>query len=284
MNKFFQRYEKWGFPQEEIKLPKVIRVNTLKITKEDLIKRLTAKKVKLTKIDYLDNGYTFEAAFSASSTPEYLFGYYYIQGAASQLPGQVLLPKPGEIVIDTCAAPGSKTTEIAQYMNNEGMILALDSSHSRLQALVNNIERMGVDNVVVLHKDALYVEDIGIEADAILLDAPCSGNFAIDETWVEKRSFEDFSKKAKLQKQLLEAAWYSLKSGGRILYSTCSLEIEENEEVIEWALDNLPGAELVTIEAKTGATGLTDKTKGCLRMWPAQHKTQGFFMSMLKKQ
>jgi NOL1/NOP2/sun family putative RNA methylase len=280
---FFKRYSEWGYPQEAIELPTVIRINPLRCDETKIVERLRKRGIELEKIPYLLHGYTFKAEFAASSTPEYLLGYYYIQEAASQIPIQVLSPRKGDIVIDMAAAPGSKTTQAAALMQNTGTLLALDASHARLEALRNNIERMGVSCAIVLHKEAQYVDDLPFKADKILLDAPCSGNFTIEENWEKKRSAADFQASATLQKQLLEAAWQTLKGGGRLVYSTCSLEKEEDEDVIEWALAHLAGATLVSIDLKTGSPGLTEKTKGCIRMWPAQHGTQGFFVSLLQK-
>ena len=276
-NKFFQRYAEWGFPQEEVKLPQSIRINTLRISPDELEERMQLKR-----IPFLEHGYFLEGDVRASVTSEYLLGYYYIQEIASQLPVQVLAPEPGMTVIDMAAAPGGKTTQLAQYMQNSGTIIALDSVHTRIRALKNNIERLGIQNVIVVHKDALYAEDLNIQADAILLDAPCSGNFAADADWLEKRSMADFAQMAKLQRDLLDVAWHCLKKGGRLLYSTCSLEKEEDEDVVEWALENLPGARLLPVDGP-GSPGLTEGTKHCMRMWPAQHGTQGFFMALMQK-
>lgn len=281
--RILDRYAQWGFPQEDLpELPTVIRINTLRIDSDVLLERLRNKGVKLTKMPYLVHGYIWDAPFSASSTPEYLFGYYYIQEAASQLPVQVLDPHDG-VVIDMCAAPGSKTTQISQWMSNKGMILALESSHMRLHALANNIERMGCENVVTIHKDARYVEDLDVLADMILLDAPCSGNLCIEKDWCKKRTLADFESSARAQRELFDAAWHTLKPGGRLLYSTCSLEIEEDEQVVEWALAEFTDASLVSIDIPVGSPGLTDATRGCRRLWPMQDGTQGFFMALFEK-
>ena len=279
--RLLERYKQWGYPQEPISLPTVIRVNTLKADEKQLITRLKRRGAKLHKIPYLEHAYTFDADFSAGSTQEYLLGYYYMQEAASQLPVHIL--KPEGVVIDLCAAPGSKTTQLSQYMNNKGVIIACDIHNKRLEKLNNNIERMGCTNVIVQHKDAQFISDYKIEADGILLDAPCSGNFCVEKNWLQQRSEEDFVHMQKTQRKLLKAAVRVLKKGGRLVYSTCSLEKEENEDVVEWALEHVQGLRLLPIDINTGTPGLTQQTKHCLRMWPKQQGTQGFFVALFDK-
>lgn len=282
MNFFLKRYKDLGhdIDPEKISLKQAIRFNTLKLSEQELARRLKKNKIKLTKISFTDFGYYAEAEFSLSSTPEYLQGYYYIQEAASQLPAQVLEPKNNESVLDMCSAPGSKTTQLAQYMQNTGCLVALDSNISRLVALKNNIERCGVKNCLVYHKDSCFVSDIGRKFDRILLDAPCSGNFTTDSNWFDKRNIEGILSLTKVQKTLLKAAVSVLKHDGTLVYSTCSLEPEENEEVLEWVLSNLP-IKLLPITLKLGDSGLTEKTRLCKRFWPEKTGTQGFFIAKI---
>lgn len=284
-NLFLNRYKKWTNQEinpEEIQAKHAIRVNTLKISNDALYKRMSKKKVKLEKIPYLENGYYYASEFSIGSTPEYLLGYYYPQDPASQVPVQILDPKPGDIVLDMAAAPGGKTTQMSAKMQNKGIIIALDIKRDRIQSLNNNIERTGCKNILVYNKDAIYAGDLGITFDKILLDAPCSGNFCIDQEWFSKRNLNDFKDKANIQIKMLKEAYNILKPGGIIVYSTCSLEIEEDEEVIEWAIDNLD-VELMDIGLDIGDHGLTDKTKKTRRFWPNKTGTQGFFIAKLKK-
>jgi NOL1/NOP2/sun family putative RNA methylase len=284
MSFFLKRYHELGhdIEPENIKIKPAIRVNTLKIADSRISPVVRFKKLNLSKIPFLDFGYFADADFALSSAPGYLLGEYYIQEAASQLPVQVLDPKPDEIVLDMCAAPGSKTTQIAQYMRNKGQIIALDNSSSRIGALKNNLERCGVSNCVVYHKDAAHAEDLGIMFDKVLLDAPCSGNFATDTSWFSKRSLEGIKSIAKDQRYLLASAINVLKPSGTLVYSTCSLEPEEDEEVIEWALNN-HDIKLESTGLDVGEPGLTEKTKLCRRLWPEKTGTQGFFIAKIKK-
>jgi len=284
MNMFLKRYKEMGhdIDPEAIDARQSIRVNTLKIDAPTLASRLKKKGVRLKKIPFTDHGYWADSDFALSSTAEYLHGYFYIQEAASQLPVKVLAPKKDDAVLDMAAAPGSKTTQLAQCMNNQGTIVALDSSSTRLTALKNNIERCGVKNTIIYQKDAAHADDLGTTFDSILLDAPCSGNFATDRSWFDKRSIDGIKQQAKVQRELLRAAANVLKPGGTIVYSTCSLEKEEDEDVIAWALDKLD-LKLADTGLKVGESGATPETRLCRRLWPDTDKTQGFFLAKLRK-
>lgn len=268
MNPFLQRYKdlfnKDLSEFKDLKLNQCIRVNTLKIDEQELIKRLEKKSVKLKK--FQDNGYEIiKSDIPLGATPEYLQGYYYLQEKASQYPVKLLDVKGAKLVLDMCAAPGSKTTQLAQDMDNKGVIVAVDIKTKRLQALQNNLQRCSCTNTILYNKDACYIDDFHIEFDKILLDAPCSGNFITDKEWFEKRTLEDIKAKSKEQKQLISAAISVLKAGGELVYSTCSMEPEEDEEVIDFALKEFPDMKLV--EKK--------------RFWPPE--SQGFFVAKLRK-
>jgi len=286
-NFFLERYAAWGFPQNsevDISPQTTIRINTLKTTHKSLLSQmLHGKKIKLDKIDYLPDGFAATAAFNLVSTPQYLQGYFYIQETASQIPAIILDPKPDEIVADLCCAPGSKTTQIAQMMKNAGTLFSVDSNSTRLQKVQNNLERCGVTNCLLIRKDVMYLSDLNQQFDKILLDAPCSGNFVIDIDWFDKRSISGVEENARLQKQLLVSAFDCLKPGGTMVYSTCSLEREENEEVVEHLLAQKTDAQLIPIKFPIGSPGLTEKTSGTLRLWPSLTKTQGFYIAHIRK-
>jgi len=259
---FIERYEKLGWKFKTPKIKQAIRVNTLKISKENLKKRLLAKGVKLSDIKFSKNGLFIESSsFSVGSTEEYLLGYYYIQGAASQIPAEMLDPFSNDLVLDCCAAPGGKSTQISQIMNNKGVIVALDKKSQRLIALKNNIERMGCSNIITYNMDALDVKKLTLKFDKILLDAPCSGNFTQEAGWFEKRDIEGIKGNAENQKNLLSKCFDVLNPGGILVYSTCSLEPEENEENVDWFLKNY---DVKLLEKK--------------RLWPSE-ETQGFFIA-----
>jgi NOL1/NOP2/sun family putative RNA methylase len=290
---FLRRYEELGetFDPETVKLKKVLRVSELKVEREETLSRLKKAGVVLREIPFLDKGYEYEANFSVASTPEYLLGHVYVQEAASQLPVKALDPRPGELVCDMAAAPGSKTTQIADLMKNSGKIIALDSDSRRLIALRNNLERMGVSNVLLYKKDARFLPDFGMKFDRILLDAPCSGNFCIEPEYFEKKNKEGIIDRSKIQRELIKAAVKCLKPGGVLVYSTCSLEPEEDEMVVDWVLGKISDLKIVDVELGVGDSGivnpfgkeLSPKVSKCVRIWPHKTGMQGFFVAKFVK-
>ncbi len=287
------RYSELGvrFDPSKVSVKKALRVNTLKISEAVLVDRLRAKGVSLKKVPFVPFAYWYDASFSLGATPEYLQGYYYLQEVASQIPPLVLDPCPGDFVLDMAAAPGSKTTQLAQLMNNQGVIVALDIDNKRLGSLRNNIERLGVENVVVFKKDARFAPDLKLSFDKVLLDAPCSGNFCVEPDFFSLRSLADFRLQAKRQRELLKSAFSVLKPGGVLVYSTCSLEPEEDELVIDWFLDEFDDVFLEKIDVPLGVPGLTSVFGRSLnpslsltrRFWPHLTGTQGFFIAKLRK-
>ncbi len=295
MNVFLDRYKKLG--QEinpvEIQIPKSIRINTIKIDSQGLLKVFKKEGIAIKKIPYLDFGYEVENTdFSLASSPEYLMGYYYIQELASQIPVQILNPSKNDIVLDMAAAPGGKTTQIAQYMDNKGILVALDNNHSRLMTLRNNLERLGVTNTIIYHKDAEHISDFKILFDKILLDAPCSGNFCIDAGWFNKRDLNNLKTISKVQRQMLHAACDVLKKGGELVYSTCSLEPEEDEMVVDYILKERPELKIRKIHFPLGDDGIVNPfgmrlnplVANAKRFWPNKTKTQGFFIAKFRKE
>lgn len=284
-----KRYAKLGVDFKQVNNVKpTLRINTLKISKKALISRLKKKGVKLQDVLFLKHGFYFESDFSLGATPEYLLGYYYLQEAASQLPPIVLDPKEGELVLDMAAAPGSKTTYLAQLMNNKGKIYACDSNSLRLRSLQNNLERLGVTNTIIFRRDARFIDDLDLSFDKILLDAPCSGNFCVNPNYYIQRTLQDINMMAEKQKQLVKTAFKLLKKEGVLVYSTCSLEPEENEMIVDYALSL--GFKLEDTGLNIGDPGFSEvfglklkdmsKTR---RFWPHKHDTEGFFIAKLRK-
>jgi 16S rRNA C967 or C1407 C5-methylase (RsmB/RsmF family) len=193
----------------------------------------------------------------------------------------------GKTVLDACAAPGGKTTQLADLMGNSGVIVALDIETRRLIALSNQLERCRVKNVVVYENDSREISRFKTRYDRILLDLPCSGNFVTDKGWFGRRTLKDVERNAALQKEILATTEKALKDDGEIVYSTCSLEPEENELNIDWAIRNL-NLRVERVDCY-GSEGLTDvlglhldnSIERCRRIWPGE--TQGFFLCKLKK-
>ncbi len=256
--------------------------------KTSIVKRLEVEGVELEEISFLKNGYWVrKSGFSIGATAEYLLGFYSIQEAAAQIPAALFTGLENQIVLDACAAPGGKTVQLADLMRNTGTIVALDAKKQRLFALANHLERCRVKNTVVYHFDARNSSRLGFRFDRVLLDVPCSGNYATDKEWFCRRTLKDVERNAAVQRQILAQAANVMKDSGEIVYSTCSLEPEENELNIDWAVTalNLRVEEIKCHgeRALTNVFGrqLDSSIANCRRIWP--DPTQGFFVCKLKK-
>ncbi len=295
-DKFVERYSKLtdfeAFRKHSLSYPrKSIRVNTLKISVADLKKRLS-NNWKLTQIPWCKEGFWIEGERrDIGNLPEHVLGYIYVQEAASMIPPIVLQPEPGEIILDMCAAPGSKTTQIAQYMKNEGVLVTNDLTVERLAALAVNVQRMGITNEIITRMPGHRFKEF--EFDRILVDAPCSGTGTINKSikTIEMWNPDMVRRLSANQKQLLVTAFNNLKQGGTIVYSTCTMEPEEDECVVDF-LVNKYGAKVEKIdldikrsEPITEFEGKTysDEVKKCLRIWPQDNGTEGFFVAKLRK-
>jgi NOL1/NOP2/sun family putative RNA methylase len=285
---FVKRYRQLGWRYEPIELKQAIRINSMNAERSEATKRLESRGIQLQQIPFLEDGYWISKSdFSVGATTEYLSGHYSIQEAAAQIPTTLLSEPKDKLVLDACAAPGGKTVQLADLMCNTGAIIALDIEKRRLTALSNHLERCRVKNTIVYHQDARQARRLNLKFDRILLDMPCSGNFASDKEWFNRRTLEDVENNAKLQREILIEAKKVLKEDGEIVYATCSLEPEEDEMNIDWAITNL-SLQTENIDC-CGDKGLTDifgrkldsSVENCRRIWP--RKTQGFFICKLKK-
>ena len=253
----------------------------------ETVKRLASRGVGLEKIPFLERGYWANARFSVGATAEYLLGLYSIQEAAAQIPATLFTNPKGKTVLDACAAPGGKTAQLADLMQNTGAIVALDVERRRLTALANQLERCRVKNTIVYDLDAREASRLNVKFDGILLDAPCSGNFATDRKWFSRRTIKDVEENARGQREILAEAAEVLKDDGEIVYSTCSLEPEEDELNIDWAVRSLglktEKVNCLGIEASTNVFGkeLDRSVENARRIWPGQ--TQGFFICKLTR-
>jgi NOL1/NOP2/sun family putative RNA methylase len=285
---FEDRYARLGWKFEDARHRQAIRTNITNAKSRNIEKMLQAAGVQLEKIPFLKTGYWVRhSKVSAGATTEYLLGFYSIQEAAAQIPATLFTDLKGKTVLDACAAPGGKTVQLADLMENTGVVLALDVRKRRLSALANHLERCHVGNTVVYNLDARKSSQLKIKFDRVLLDAPCSGNFAADRNWFKRRTLKDVERNSRLQRDILAEVTACLCDDGELVYSTCSLEPEENEINMDWAVKHL---NLQIEEAKChGQNGLVEvfgnrldaSVARCRRIWPGE--TQGFFVCKLKK-
>jgi ribosomal RNA methyltransferase Nop2 len=223
--------------------PLVIRTNTLKTTRKSLMEALTQRGVTLEAIDWSKVAIKVTASsVPVGATPEYLAGHYMLQAAASLNPVMALAPLPGERCLDMSSAPGGKTAYMAQLMKNAGMVVANDLKAERQKATIANLHRLGCKNVVYSSADGRKLPSGMRGFDRVLLDAPCSGMGVIsrDQSVKTQRTVKDIERMAHLQKELLVAAVDACnpksKTGGFVVYSTCSVTVQENEAVVDYVL------------------------------------------------
>jgi NOL1/NOP2/sun family putative RNA methylase len=286
---FFQdRYQQLGWTLQEVKLRQAIRINNTNARGKNLIERLAGLGVHLQKIPFLQSGYwVLDSKVSAGATAEYLLGLYSIQEAAAQIPVSLFSDLKGKRVLDCAAAPGGKTVQLADAMENTGAVVALDVDKRRLTALANHLERCHVGNAAVYLLDARQASTLNIKFDRVLVDAPCSGNFASDRDWFRNRTLKDVERNAALQRDILTKAAECLNSHGELVYSTCSLEPEEDELNMDWAVKHLNlQIQEINCYGEKGLTNVFGKqldpsVARCRRMWPGE--TQGFFAAKLKR-
>ncbi len=272
-------------------IPKHVRVNTIKIDEGELVERLRERGFEVEKTEVPFCYEILREPYSVGATPEYLMGYYYAMEKSSCIPPLALDPKPNDVVVDFASSPGGKTTFLAQLMGNRGVLIAVEASKDRIQALIDNVHRMGVLNTAIVHMDARKFYKLGMKVDKILLDAPCSGEGVIHKDRDRKRisGKRDIEFCSKLQRDLVTSALKSLKPGGVLVYSTCSLTPEENELVVQYVLENF---NVRIEEIEWGERALTyipnygelDREIGkCRRFYPHKHKTSGFFVAKIVK-
>ncbi len=278
----------------------VIRVNTLKTTPKSLEKRLSEKGFSLRETKWIDYGFQVDSQgseFSLGATHEYLLGHYYIQSLGSMIPVHILSPQPNDNIIDLCAAPGSKFTQMGQLMKNKGNLIGIDLKPSRINAIISNTNRCGIENAICFNYDAKDIEQIpklNNWANKILLDAPCTGSGIIrkDRSRKSSRTKEDINTLAEIQKSLLSTALKILKPEGFLVYSTCSFHYQENEQVIAEVTSTMDNIEIVEpFITDIGLPGLIEaegkefgyKMLNTRRLYPNLHDTDAFFYCLLKK-
>ena len=268
-----------------------LRINTLKISVEEFLK---ISPFELTPIPWIENGFYYNENDKPAKHPYYFAGLYYIQEPSAMTPANVLPIEDNDVVLDMCAAPGGKSTELGAKLNRTGLLITNDISNSRAKALLKNIEVFGIPNVCLLNEDPVQITDrfIGF-FDKILIDAPCSGEgmFRKDNKLIkawEKNGPEFYSQ---IQKNIILAGADMLKPGGKMLYSTCTFSQLEDEETIKHLIDNRPDMHLLPIKPYEGfAAGICSDEdnekyglRKTVRIFPHKMPGEGHFVALLEK-
>lgn len=264
-------------------LPISIRVNTLKTNIEEVIEELKRQVKWIKRSQVVDTVVKFPGPYNFEKSRLWRQGKIIIQEEAAALASMILDPKSGMIVVDLAAAPGGKTEHIAELMKNKGKIYAFDVNELRIRRMKEILRKTGIRIVKIFLEDGRNAPRIlghGI-ADRVLLDAPCSSDGTLgknpDLRWRLRE--EKVYELCELQKQLLESGWKLLRPGGRLLYCTCSLLKEENEDVIKWFVSRHKDAEIIPLNGPYDEGFLP----GTMRAWPHKHETIGFFYALLEK-
>ena len=269
-----------------------LRVNTNKISVEDFLK---IAPWPLTPVPWIPNGFYYDGdKIQPSKHPYYFAGLYYLQEPSAMTPASRIPVEPGERVLDVCAAPGGKATELGAKLKGEGVLIANDISNSRARGLLKNLELFGIGNMMVISEEpGKLVEYFPEYFDKILIDAPCSGEgmFRKDKKMVkawEEHGPEFFSK---LQRSIITQAAAMLKPGGMILYSTCTFDPLENEKTVEYLLETCPEFKICEMEGYEGfCEGIpkyvedhSEEYRKTVRIFPHKMQGEGHYLALLKK-
>jgi 16S rRNA (cytosine967-C5)-methyltransferase len=264
--------------------PVTVRVNLLRTRPADLAMRWEAAGLRVTACQWAPEGLTVESRGPIQELPGYAEGLFWVQDEASLLVGRLAAPPRGALVVDLCSAPGAKATHLAELMGDRGAVIALDLHQPRLRLVASAASRLGLRSVIPVCADGRRVPDLLREpAAVVVVDAPCSGTGALrrrpDARW--RKQPEQIAALAALQGELLQAAAQVVRPGGRLIYSTCSLEPEENEEVIRQFRQVRPDFVPDLPPLGPGLEG--DEAEGWVRLWPHRHGTDGFFICRLRR-
>lgn len=259
-----------------------VRVNTLRTSQGALEASLSQRGIETARGSVPECLFLTSYRGAITAEPAFQQGLFHVQGEASQLVCAALAPKPGETVIDFCAAPGGKSATLAQYLENRGLLLACDAVESRLSLIEQTFSRLGVACGRVLHNDASVPNEALPQADCVLCDVPCSGlGVLAKKPDIRQKNLEGLSALTELQYRILCTAARSVKPGGRLAYSTCTLNPEENEAVVRRFLQT-EGAGFVLQTPQPCLEGQRE-IDGMITLFPFLAKTDGFFVALLQK-
>ncbi|MEK3963781.1 MULTISPECIES: RsmB/NOP family class I SAM-dependent RNA methyltransferase [Paenibacillus] len=259
-----------------------VRVNTLKISVEKLQALST---LELEPIPWCPTGFYTEDGARPGKHPHYHAGLYYIQEPSAMAPVELLDVQPGDRVLDLCAAPGGKSTQISAKLSGEGLLITNDLHPERTKALAKNLELYGVRNGIVLNESPDHIAAaFPLYFDKILIDAPCSGEgmFRKDEDMVKQWDSGTPAKYAAMQRDILRSAATALAPGGTLVYSTCTFATEENEEIIAEFISEHPQFSVITVGGTGSFAPGFGELSGTARLWPHKVKGEGHFMAVLQ--
>jgi len=266
--------------------PTYIRISTLKGSEENLLRRIEGDGISIEKVQQLKHTYrVIESQKPLMRTRSFRDGLFYIQDKASCLASEVADPKADMTVLDVCAAPGAKTTYLAQLMRNEGIIYSIDYSKRRMKVWKREAKRMGVKIAIPIIADTRKLLPINTYADLVILDPPCTSTGAFSKMPSAKWRLTNRSilSMARVQWEMLNQSAGHVKEGGSLIYSTCSITLEENEMLIEKFLKLHPEFSLINASPRIGLLGLRGQTQ-CQRLYPHIHECNGFFVAKLLRE
>ncbi len=283
----FGREQATAFLEGNLSPPETcIRLNTFRATEEEIAAKLEGEGVRIEKVTPLNHTYrVLSAKTPLNRIDSYRLGFFFIQDKASCFAAEAASPNLGDTVLDVCAAPGAKTTYLAQLMGNKGDIYSLDYSKRRMKIWRQEVGRMWVNIAYPVIADARISLPLKADADVVILDPPCTstGVFAKLPAAKWRLSPKSFQKMAEIQLAMIGNCASKVKPGGFLVYSTCSVTVEENEEVIDRFLQQHPEFKLVDIKPELGLPGLRGFEK-CRRLYPHIHCSNGFFIAKLQRQ
>ena len=266
--------------------PTYIRLNTLKADQNEILQKLAQEGTKVEKVEGLKYAYKVIASKQPlAGITAYKEGLFYIQDKASCFAAEAADPKPEMTVLDICAAPGAKTTYLAQLMQNKGTVYSIDYSKRRMRDWTREVAHMGALIAEPVIADACRSLPFKVEADVVILDPPCTstGTFRKSPSAKWRIRPRSISKMAEIQRQMLDKSAENVKAGGTLIYSTCSITVEENEMIIEQFLKQHPEFSLAEITPTLGLPGLRGLDR-CQRLYPHLHECNGFFIAKLLKE
>lgn len=264
-----------------------IRVNNSRISTEECAELLKKEGVHVEKAVYVENALEISGYDSLGFLKAFQKGYFQVQDVSSMLVGLAANPKPGDIVIDVCAAPGGKSIHAADLLKGTGHVEARDLTDYKVSLIEENIVRCGFENITAKRADALILdEDAKESADIVIADLPCSGLGVLKKKSDIKyrMSQSQIEELVQLQREILKNAVTYVKSGGTLIYSTCTIAKEENDMQVDWILENLP-LQLVSLKGCVSEELLKNtEREGVLQLLPGREKTDGFFLAKFRKE